>query len=119
MLSEPPANGPGLLWAEIKWQILLVLVNFPQCSFLLLGNHCQILSNRQPYHLNFGELVGCTPSDLSNTEQSQQTSFGLLPQLVNLDAIIELTRFFCGCGCASCVVTLLKHVKHTSHTCAN
>jgi len=52
VLGEPSANGPGLLWAEIKWQILFVLVNFPQCSLLLLGNHCQHLSNGQPYNLS-------------------------------------------------------------------
>lgn len=51
MLGEPSANSPGLLWAKIKWQILLILVNFPQCSLLFLRNHCQHLSNGQPHHL--------------------------------------------------------------------
>lgn len=51
VLSKPPANGPGLLRAEIERQVLLVLVGIPQRGLLLLRNHRQNLGNVQPHHL--------------------------------------------------------------------
>ena len=51
VFGEPSTNGPGLLGAQIKRQKLLLLVSFPKSSLLLLGNHCQYLSDRQPHYL--------------------------------------------------------------------
>lgn len=52
VFGEATPDGSGFLRAQIKWQVLLVLVRFPQCRLLLLRNHRQHLRNRQPHHLS-------------------------------------------------------------------
>lgn len=52
VLGKPPSDGSGLLGTQIQRQVLLILVSFPQSSFLLLGNHCQNLRYWKPNHLS-------------------------------------------------------------------
>ena len=52
VFGEATADSSGLLRAEVKRQILLVLVNLPQCCLLLLRNHRQHLRYWQPNYLS-------------------------------------------------------------------
>lgn len=95
MLCETAADSARLLRTEIKGQIFLFFVGFTQSGLLLLRDYGKHLSDRQPHHLNFGELVWSTTGDFRHSQQRQfrlqilqlrqQFSLVLLPQLVNLN----------------------------------
>eukprot|EP01018_Ginkgo_biloba_P027541 Gb_01001 [translate_table: standard] len=43
MLCKTSPDSTSLLWPQVKGHVLLLLVCFPQCSFLVLRDHSQNL----------------------------------------------------------------------------
>lgn len=64
MLGEAPADGAGLLGAEVEREQLLLLVRLTQRRLLLLRDDGQHARDGGAHNLDLGELVGSPAGDL-------------------------------------------------------
>ncbi len=55
MFSKMSTHGSGLLWAQVNWLVLLILVEFAQILFLCLVNHGENTGDRFPH--NTAEMI--------------------------------------------------------------
>jgi hypothetical protein len=66
MIAEAPADGAGLLGAEVEGEIFLVLVRLPQRRLLLLRDHGERARDGGAHH-----LAARTDKAVSDREQGQ------------------------------------------------